>query len=322
MDTDRRRRGRGLGVLVFGTIIGVAGTVAVYSFFGGESKGTETLPGPAPVFDTTPSELIAPSAGESRLQTIESELVAALARIDSLYAEREWQLTAAWVETLLDSGGKGSSTRLAHLEKFRRKLDIRKQAESEQGWAGIDDALMMLVATLLAGDEAIDELCGLAADRSVDMAVREEAIQSLGYIPSEQSLRLLLNPPEDLAEAVSYQPADSLDRFAHIVDFLPTETVSPHAAGLYALAANALHENAENNNAWKLVAALGFEHGHPDALKLLNDPRMTGYFGEDLIQIAWWAGNDASHAYLERLSRAGASPEIRQKAAEVLAGWP
>jgi hypothetical protein len=226
------------------------------------------------------------------------------------------------VETLLDNRKPESSARAVALERVRQKLEIRKQAEAGKMLAGLDDDLMLIFATLLAGEEAIADLCAVVEDPTLDLEMRKEAFESLGYLPSEQSLELILNPPEDLAADEQFSVERQVGKLALLADFLAPESVAPHSENLFGLAARALNENAEDNEAWKLVAALAWEHQHSAALAMLNDPRNTRLLGEDLLMLAWWSGTKGSREYVERMSRNHPTPEIRQKAAEILASWP
>lgn len=324
MNAANTRYIRNLSAVAVGLIAGIAGTVAAYSL-----RISRPTPVAAPslspmtvqIDDVPERQSVTPHSVTS---DSEIQLAAALARIDELYAERErdWQQTAAWVETLIDNRKPESSTRALALDRVRQRLRIRKQAESGQFLAQLDDDLMLLFATLLAGDEAIADLCSVVEDSSVDPQMRKEAFESLGYLPSEQSLALILNPPADLAEMENFGLDNQMNRLALLTDFLPPEVVAPHSEQLFNLAAYALNESADDANAWKLIASLAWEHNNSAAIKMLNNPRNTRLFGEDLLMVAWWSGTDASRDYVNRMGRIHPAPEIRQKAAEILAGWP
>ena len=317
-------RARTLVVLLCGAVLGSIATVLAQSLEK-RSPSTAFIVAEAPHEEVSivQSDVVA-TESEADLEQTRMELSAALARIDELYREREreWVLNAAWIESLLDARAPRSSAQTAALERVRRKLEIRAQAESGQLLAGLDDALMLMFATLLAGEEAIKDLCDVVRNDALDLEMRQHALASLGYLPSEYSLDLILNPPDALTMDEQYLPERRIGDLALLVDFLPRDSVNPHTTRLYGLATEALNRNAEDNDAWRLVAALGFEHDNADALRLLNDPRNTNFHGGDLLTIAWWAGTDTSRKYIERLSRTHPDQSIRQTAIDILASWP
>jgi hypothetical protein len=83
-----------------------------------------------------------------------------------------------------------------------------------------------------------------------------------------------------------------------------------------------LNNDAESEEALSLIGTLAFEHGHARSLQLLSDPRLIGTSGDYLLRVAWWAGTEASRNYIEHMSRTHPSPDVRQKAADILANWP
>jgi hypothetical protein len=151
--------------------------------------------------------------------------------------------------------------------------------------------------------------------------MRKEAFATLGYLPSELALETTLNPPEDLAAIEGFALDQQLNKLALLADFLPPDSIAPHSETMYGVAVRTLDANPEDREAWKLVAALAWEHQHRAALDMLNDPRNTRFLGDELLRIAWWSATDGGRDYIERMSRTHPSPETRRMAADILAGW-
>jgi hypothetical protein len=220
---------RSLEVLVIGTILGIAGTVAAYSFLGRGARLADLATDPEVQVATVPRagkpESVEPDL-QAKLRGTQSELAAALARIDALYAERnrEWQQTSQWIEALLASFPETFVAKSERFERFLRRFTETSDSDTAFSWRSFEDAMRFLVAAALAGDNAAVDLSRAVMDPDLDISRRWEALQILTFLPSARSLDILLDPPAEVAQHFAYDVTDShiVAGFAFMAAVIPT----------------------------------------------------------------------------------------------------
>jgi hypothetical protein len=319
---------RRLNTLVLGSVLGVVGTVATYSFRPADSRDIGNPPQQPTDSSETRKSVVADPGLTPRLHETEAQLAAALRRIDELYAQQEqsWRRTAEWVEALLAATPVPPSERAGSWNLYRRRIALLtdEKASFFDEFDGFEDVFFLLAAAAAAGDESAADFCEMVLNEELPLDLRSEAFEVLAYVPSELSLRLLLDPPEDIAAHTSYDVRDKqvLRSLAFMVDSLSTPSVAVHADRLYNVGMNALRDAPDSGPALRLISSLGFLHGDTRSLEFVRDMRVYGVRGHELIQLAWWAGTDAGRDYVERMARIHPSVDVRREAQTILAAWP